>query len=108
MGQFSWLTQDTGRSISSIKPFTVYLIADNGAWWKEENYEGYGVFGGHDFYELLADMNPSKATSGDRRNTGITIAFGDEPYLSPNLVEEREGWEYTWHEPPHCPNQGWT
>lgn len=23
----------------------------------EDNYEGYGVFGGRDFYELLADMN---------------------------------------------------
>ena len=29
--------------------FTVYLHDDKGRKWQEDNYEGYGVFGGKDF-----------------------------------------------------------
>ena len=61
MGCFSWYTQDTKKSIanrhSTRTVFTVYLHDDKGCKWQEDNYERYGVFGGKDFYELLAEMN---------------------------------------------------
>ena len=61
MGFFSWKTQDTDRSIpnrwSTRKPFTVVMLDDKGNKWFEQNYDGYGRFGGKDYYELLAEMN---------------------------------------------------
>jgi hypothetical protein len=41
------------------------------------------------------------------RELGITLAFGDKPYISPNLVERIQGWEYTSDEPENCENQGY-
>ena len=57
MGQFSWIAQDTGKSISSTKPRPVTLTDNEGRQWTENNYEGYGEFDGKDFYELFAEMN---------------------------------------------------
>jgi len=61
MGFFSWKTQDTDRSISNtysnVKTFTVEMIDNAGNIFTEDNYEGYGRFGGKDYYELLAEMN---------------------------------------------------
>ena len=75
MGFFSWLTSDTKRSIpnvhSSREPFTVYMLAPDGRIWKEEAYEGYGEFGGKDYYELLAELNGQEG-----RNAGIKLALG--------------------------------
>jgi len=52
MGFFSWYTQDTGESIannySSRPTFTVFMVDDKGNKWREDDYEGYGVFGGKD------------------------------------------------------------
>jgi hypothetical protein len=106
MGFFSWHTQDTGRSISNThsryKPFTVYMLDNQGNSWEENNYDGYGVFGGKDFYELLAEMN---GLESDRQN-GIDLAFSNKSYISPNLVERKSNWEYTTEEPEHCSDQG--
>lgn len=62
MGFFSWKTSDTGESIASshsnrpTKP--VYLLQPNGkAPICELDYEGYGVFGGVNVYEWLAEVN---------------------------------------------------
>lgn len=61
MGFFSWKTSDTNRSIanqySGRKTFVVHMIAEDGRVFTEEEYEGYGVFGGTDIYELIAEMN---------------------------------------------------
>jgi hypothetical protein len=40
------------------------------------------------------------------RSKGIEIAFGDEPYKSPNLVEQLDGWEYVEESPVLCEYQG--
>jgi len=106
MGFFSWKTQDTDRSIHNCyvenrKPFTVYMRDDKGNVWREDNYEGYGEFGGKDFYELLAEMNGKKT-----RFDGIDIAFGNEPFKSPNLTE-REDCTYNWRGPEECEYQGY-
>ena len=58
-GQFSWMTQDTGNQIGSERQNTIFvtMFDDKGNRFLERGYEGYGVFGGKDYYELLAEMN---------------------------------------------------
>ena len=57
MGSFSWYASDTKRAIRSENCFTVYALVPDGAPLKETEYEGYGVFGGQDIYDLVADWN---------------------------------------------------
>lgn len=107
MGFFSWHTQDTNKSIANHyqkqrSVFTVFMLDDKGNSWVEDNYEGYGEFGGKDFYELLAEMNGL----GSDRIAGIDLAFSGKPYKSPNLVERKTGWEYIESEPESCEDQG--
>ena len=122
MGFFSWRTQDTDRSIAnnySTRPtFRVQMLDDKGNVWTEDNYDGYGVFGGKDYYELLAEMNGFVSVetddnyTEDMRMKGIDLAFkdspnGDNPEVKfPNLVEMAEGWQYDPKGPEHCNDQG--
>ena len=107
MGFFSWKTQDTVRSIanaySSNKTFTVYMKDNEGNVWKEEAYEGYGEFGGKDFYELLAEMNGIQNAD---RGEGIDLYFSGEPFISPNLVEDPET-PWVDKSPENCEFQGY-
>ena len=95
-GQFSWFTQDTDQQIGSEKENTipVYMFDDKGKYWFEPSYEGYGVFGGKDYYELLDQMNGGK---GDRYR-GIDLAFGHEKVASkvlfPALVVGASNFNY--------------
>lgn len=62
MGNFSWCTSDTRKSIPAFgfyegAPETVYLLNPFGDPYKESAYEGYGEFGGRDVYELVAEWN---------------------------------------------------
>jgi hypothetical protein len=69
--------------------------------WTERNYEGYGVFGGKDFYELLAEMNGLKT-----REEGINLAYSGKSYLSPNLTES-VAWDWIPNAPESCDFQGY-
>ena len=76
MGFFSWITQDTKVSIpnvhSSQLPLAEVTMTDNkGNKWTETDYNGYGIFGTKDYYELVAEMNGRKT-----RDEGIRIALG--------------------------------
>ena len=110
MGFFSWITQDTDRSISNQHShrytFTVYMHDDKGNVWKEDNYEGYGEFGGKDYYELVAEMNGEISD----RQAGIDIAFKNHlpnPDIKyPNLTETSD-WEWISEEAEHCSDQGY-
>lgn len=106
MGCFSWKTQDTNRSIpaegSSRKPFTVYMLDNRGNKWEEPCYEGYGEFAGKDFFELLAEMNGLESC----RDRGIDLFYSDEPFISPNLVENKNS-EWTKFPPESCEFQGY-
>ena len=112
MGFFSWFTQDTDKSIAnkfSPRPtFPVDMVDDKGNVWHEPNYEGYGVFGGKDYFELLSEMNGGSSD----RSEGITMAFKDSPHGDnpnikfPNLVEKAEGWTFVKEGPDSCPDQG--
>ena len=124
MGFFSWKTQDTDRSIantySNNKVFRVQMIDNKGNVWTETQYDGYGVFGGKDYYELLAEMNGFTSDSiGDvytdeARGFGINIAFkdngsgvGTEGVYYPNLIELADGWVYEMAGPDSCDYQGY-
>lgn len=120
MGFFSWKTQDTDKSIcnehSGRKTFRVQMIDNKGNVWTEDNYDGYGRFGGKDFYELLAEMNGITNEDTDRlRGAGISLAFskgnhsgdGTEGVYYPNLVENADGWVYEMAGPERCEFQGY-
>jgi hypothetical protein len=111
-GQFSWMTQDTGQQIGSQDENTipVYMFDNKGKYWFEREYEGYGVFGGKDYYELLDQMNGG---SGDR-SKGIDLAFDkskEGETLFPALVVGPSNFNYKTHdftqEAKHDPNQSW-
>jgi hypothetical protein len=106
MGFFSWKTQDSGRSIansSTDNHFPVIMTDDKGNQWHEPEYDGYGVFGGKDYYELFAEMNNLNVDRSD----AITIALsGDnEKYIYPSLSEC--GAYYNGQEPENCEYQGY-
>ena len=131
MGFFSWNTQDTDKSIanqySNRKTFRVQMIDNKGNVFTENEYEGYGVFGGKDYYELLAEMNgfvsergltyesDGEAYTDEARGFGIGLAFsknngsgvGTEGVYYPNLVEQADGWIYEMGGPDSCDFQGY-
>jgi len=80
MGYFSWITQ------------------------------GYGMFGGKDYYVLLAEMNrvyDENVTENQKRVDGINIEFYDnhDEILFPNLTESSI-WTWTNKQPRRHDNQG--
>jgi len=111
-GQFSWMTQDTGQQIGSQEEnmIPVHMYDNEGNSYYESNYDGYGEFGGMDYYELLDKMNGG---SGDR-SRGIDLAFDkiktDSEILYPALVS-RPNFDWKSHdftkEAKHDPNQSW-
>lgn len=109
MGFFSWKTQDTNRSISNQYSdkgtFTVYMVnPKTGEAYKEDNYDGYGRFGGKDYYELLAEINGKEPD----RNKGIDLEFSASPVLHPILVEDVNKWEaFVGDKPKSCEYQGY-
>jgi hypothetical protein len=112
-GQFSWMTQDTNQQIGSQdeNKIPVYMFDDKGKYYYENDYDGYGVFGGVDYYELLDKMNGGE---GDR-SRGIDLSFGKikttSPVLYPALITKPREFDYKTHdftqEAPNDPNQSW-
>lgn len=120
MGFFSWKTSDTERSIcnaySGRKTFPVFVLIPKefgGGYILEENYEGYGVFGGQDIYALVARWNCPERCSGrdeEDRIIGIEIACYDEDNakLKYPIKITAKFKEYEKAKPSvNCPNQGY-
>jgi hypothetical protein len=117
MGCFSWIAQDTEKPIYmdgyqklGYQQRTYFMWDSNGNFWKEPSYEGYGTFGGKDYYILLAEMNRTygkDVTEEQKRNDGISIEFGDndDGVLFPNLTETSI-WTWTNERPTQHNNQG--
>ena len=117
MGQFSWITQDTKEAIRESYDCndegltTAYLHDDKGNVWEEKKYEGYGKFGGKDYYQLLAEMNDLEGLTGDidnDRSKGIDLAFSGKvsDVKHPNLTRYKD-WKWVNIKPEDDPNQGW-
>lgn len=108
MGFFSWNTQDTNKSIcntfSGQKTFPVYMHDNKGNVWKEDDYEGYGIFGEKDYYELLAEMNGFPSD----RSIGIDITYGDilKNPIFPQLFENKSRKPKTFTQLKTCVFQG--
>ena len=89
----SLVAGDTDEPIYSTEghQVTVWMLDDKGNTWQEDAYEGYGVFGGKDFYELLAEMNGLELTGDAQKDRmlGIDLAFKDS-----GSGEETEGVKY--------------
>jgi hypothetical protein len=128
-GQFSWFTQDSYQQIGSEREnrIDVYMFDDKGNRWEEKKYKGYGVFGGKDYYELVAEINgyteedikDIKDGFKELRQIGINLAFNEGGYktrhpkgktLFPALVTNKN---YNWKshdftkEPENDPDQSW-
>lgn len=123
MGFFSWMTCDTDESIanrfSDREVFKVHMITPDGRSFTETCYDGYGVFGGKDFYELLAELNGIIESNGDRsiRSMGIGLSFHENPsgddtagVVYPKFVKELSGdiseLYSSLPNPTSCPDQG--
>jgi hypothetical protein len=104
---------------------TVFMYDNMGNKWTEKDYEGYGEFGGMDYYDLVATMNgyteedvkTMKGSFKELRQLGIDLAFGKiktkdkkKKTLFPALVEDpRFNWkrhDFT-EEAESDPNQSW-
>jgi len=75
MGQFSWLDCKTGEQVLDNVRRDVYVLVPKefgGGHIKETCYDGYGRFGGHDIYELVAEWNRQ---------------YLDEDHVFPHAVE---------------------
>ena len=95
MGVFSFITTDTQKSLPNRwneerETFTVYLKYDKGNVWKEDQYDGYGIFGDRDIYCVIAEMNGAKG-----RDEGINIFFDQKKGTKyPNLLTDKSiKWE---------------
>ena len=75
MGVFSWITSDTGQSVSS-NGGNAKMILPCGGEYVEMHYEGYGRFGGIDFFEMVAHLNGYEFMrwgDSDKRSKGLNL-----------------------------------
>jgi hypothetical protein len=107
MGFFSFKTS-SGKSIpnihSSRPTFTVYMVMPDNTKYREDAYDGYGVFGGKDFYEEVAKLNGLEG-----RSAGITLCYAEDrgPVMLPRFTEDPDKkWEQL-KDPKNCPDQGY-
>ena len=85
-GMFSFKTLGDNKAISARNGADIYMFDDKGNMWHEENYEGYGIFGGKDFFELMAQMNGEEG-----RDAGIDLYFSNKRgVLYPALTRDED------------------
>lgn len=120
MGQFSWFSVDTEQPIYNDKPegyqtVTMVYKDEDGDIQRvtETNYEGYGEFGGIDFYDAVAWMNGLKLEDdkGELRQLGIDFYFSEVEGFFPQLFldeapsDDKIDFSIA---PIGDPNQGWS
>lgn len=116
MGLFSWHTIDTDRSICCdgnrlYKTFTVYLhssVSYKGQTkWKEDTYQGYGIFGGVDYYVIMALMNGKDGDDEFLRYVGVELYYSGKQGLKYPVLTECEEWNGGFDKKPReCEAQG--
>ena len=133
MGFFSFITNDSKRSVIVEQKVNIYLIDNKGNVYTEEQYDGYGVFGGKDIFILFAEMNNftlpfSKTEKGEKGETDKTEKgetedneddeteqlrsyaidkwyHSNDEYIYPNIVENYKS-KWVNKIPKDCPDQG--
>jgi hypothetical protein len=127
MGQFSWITK-RGEQIRNEhhqgqQVWMIFKKDGNVKIAHETEYEGYGVFGGIDYYAALYEMNFDKILNHKyvvdierQRNLGIDLSYTDisvngkieYPQLFTYLPCNKEIEDIYWlTECPNDPHQGW-
>ncbi len=109
MGFFSWKTSDTNKTVwnrhTRKGPTPCKMLLPGGREYIERAYDGYGDFGGVDFYAALDEINGG---TGDR-DQGIKRAFsGDDGVLFPKIASI--DYAGTWDDlpdSPMCETQGY-
>ena len=115
MGMFSWITSDTKKSVLVDGSVPVKMLSPDGRVFEEENYEGYGVFGGKDYFSLVAELNGKKTREhgidllfkGENNNGSSEFAAGEYGIKLPKIISIHGEEDYNSH--PHtesCPEQG--
>lgn len=75
MGMFSWKCAVSGISVANVnvglnsEQSKCYLVTPEKTYY-EPAYQGYGVFGGFDVYELLGDGDRNKGIKLDSKDRG--------------------------------------
>ena len=85
MGQFSWLDCVSGKQIVDNKVKDVYVLIPKefgGGHIVEHCYDGYGNFGGHDIFDLVATWN--RKALADKPNFIFPHAVDRAKYISEN------------------------
>lgn len=82
MGQFSWIHSDTDRQMVDNKSHESYLlvppefVGEFGSHHiKEDCYDGYGMMGGYDVYDLVAYWNKEWIVENPDYKTHIGVAL---------------------------------
>ena len=57
MGQFSWCFADKQNKKKLLEGNEAVVCCPDGSFIYENQYDGYGHFGGHDIYDLVVDWN---------------------------------------------------
>ena len=83
MGQFSWKYADTNNR-SALKLYgTAYVPCPDGTVIYEPCYYCYGIFGGHDIYDLVADWNRESISADNIKRPKPTV---------PKNTQQEEEW----------------
>ena len=121
MGFFSFYTQDTDESIANVhsdrfEMDELTMHDDKGNQYKETAYQGYGIFGGVDFFVLSSEMNGVKGDFDAKRSKGIEMYFdasendNEKKHLFPMLTrlfhDDVKKHDFT-NVPTSCENQGY-
>lgn len=91
MGQFSWLDCISGKQIVDDKYKDVYVLIPKefgGGHIVEHCYDGYGNFGGHDIFDLVATWN--RKALADKPNFIFPHAIDRAKYISENYKWDSE------------------
>jgi hypothetical protein len=83
MGHFSWMTKEgfpiTNAFREKERCFTVYMVLPDGTIYQEDEYAGYGIFGGKDYFIALAELNVDNnnllLSDDDKRSIGIDLVY---------------------------------
>lgn len=91
MGQFSWLDCVSGKQIVDDKVKDVYVLIPKefgGGHIVEHCYDGYGNFGGHDIFDLVATWN--RKVLANKPNFIFPYAVCRAKYISENYKWDSE------------------